>query len=416
VIREAQRPLHVAEMLAVGSELTVGETRDTNSAEIAAALTAAGVLVGRIQDLPDDLATVRGAFADALTRADLVVSTGGLGPTPDDLTREAIAALCGEQPVVDGELEAWLRGLWARRGIEFPELNLKQAWLIPSATAIPNGNGTAPGWWVERPDGRLIVALPGPPREMRPMWADWALPRLRQRGLGRPAAIRTLRLTGIGESQVADILGDALLRGTNPQVATYARVDAVDVRISAVGEPGGDRSAVEVVVAATERRVREALGKHIWGTGSTTWADAIGERLAAHGWRLAAVEIGTGGSVTALVGDAAWLTRIESRRVDGGAADDLEATAAGAAAAAGVEVGVAVRATERGDDTAVSVAVVTPLGSHRERRIAFLGGAQGRARAALTAAGIVFAALAPGDAAAPGRADGRPPAASGARS
>src|SRR5207249_1372583 len=112
----SSKPLLTAELLSVGSELTTGETRDTNAGELAA---------------------------------------------------------WGETVAVDPELETWLRRLWDRRGLPFLEINLKQAWLIRSATAIPNEQGTAPGWWVDRPDGRLIVALPGPPREMRPMWSGW---------------------------------------------------------------------------------------------------------------------------------------------------------------------------------------------------------------------------------------------------
>ena len=127
-----------------------------------------------------------------------MVTTGGLGPTPDDLTREAIAATMGESVAVDPELEAWLRGLFARRNMQFAELNLKQAWLIPSASAIANERGTAPGWWVDTADGRVVIALPGPPRELLPMWRDEALPRLRARGLGLDRAVVTLRLTGIG--------------------------------------------------------------------------------------------------------------------------------------------------------------------------------------------------------------------------
>ncbi len=176
-----RRRLLTAELLSIGSELTVGETRDTNAGELARSLTGMGVRVTRLTALPDDLDQVTDAFTTGLGRADLVVSTGGLGPTPDDLTREAIAAACGETPEVDAGLEAWLRDLWARRGMPFPELNLKQAWLIPSATALPNPNGTAPGWFVDRPDGRVVVALPGPPREMRPMWADHVVPRLQLR-------------------------------------------------------------------------------------------------------------------------------------------------------------------------------------------------------------------------------------------
>ena len=168
-----------AVILSIGSEIAVGETRDTNAGELARSLSAEGVRVLRLIALPDDLQLVSRAFADASSDADLVISTGGLGPTPDDLTREAIAAVLGETPAVDPDQERWLRELWARRHMPFPEANLKQAWLIPSARAIANPNGTAPGWWVDVASGRVVVAMPGPPREMRAMWADRVRPRLR---------------------------------------------------------------------------------------------------------------------------------------------------------------------------------------------------------------------------------------------
>ena len=219
----------------------MGETTDTNSGELARSLVAHGVAVSRIADLPDDLGVVVDALRTALSRADLVVTTGGLGPTPDDLTREAVAATCDETVSVDQATLDWLKGLWARRGHPFPSVNVKQAWVIPSATSLPNPNGTAPGWWVDRPDGRVIVTLPGPPREMRPMWAEQVLPRLADRGVGADMVVRTLRLHGIGESQVAELLGEALLRAANPVVATYARHEAVDVRISARTEERPER-------------------------------------------------------------------------------------------------------------------------------------------------------------------------------
>lgn len=401
------RRLLTAELLSIGTELTVGETRDTNAGELARALTQAGVAIGRITALPDRLDAVADGFASGLARADLVVSTGGLGPTPDDLTREAIAEVCGEEPVVDPELERWLRELWARRGIPFPELNLKQAWLLPSANALPNPNGTAPGWYVTRPDGRVIVALPGPPREMRPMWATHALPRLQAQGLGADVASRTFRTTGIGESQVAVVLGEPLLRQENPEVATYARAEAVDVRISAVGGPDGD---AESLVAATAAEVKKKLGDHIWATGDTTWSAAIGSRLRELGWRLASVETGTGGQFAALIGDVDWLAvaRIEAARRGAGDRPDpardgpdanpdpdgaLIATAWGAAGSAGAEVGVAIRAVERGADTTVDIAVVTPRTTRTSRRVAFLGGSMGRSRAALLTAAVVLEAL-----------------------
>jgi molybdenum cofactor synthesis domain-containing protein len=397
------RPILAAELLSIGSELTTGETRDTNAGELARALSGRGISVLRIQALPDDLGVVTGAFAGALERADIVVSTGGLGPTPDDLTREAIAALTGEAPAVEAALEAWLRDLWDRRSLPFAAINLKQAWLIPSATAIPNHNGTAPGWWVERPDGRIIVALPGPPREMRPMWSDWVLPRLDARGPAHEQEVRTLRLTGIGESQVAERLGDALLRAPNPVVATYARSDAVDVRIAARPDGGNGtgrpRSAAEVAAAA-EAEVLAAVGEYVWARGETTWRAAIAERLDELGWRAAVVEMGLGGELTALFGDAAWLERSESRREESAEKAKtaspstlLEEAAERARREAGTEVGMAVRATERGSDMAVTVAVATPVRTHTERRLAFLGGSQGRSRAALTAAAVLLAQL-----------------------
>lgn len=374
----------------MGAELTVGDTRDTNSGEIARSLTEAGVTIARINVLPDRLRVVAGSFRAALRRVDLVVSTGGLGPTPDDLTREAIAAVVAETPEVDPALEAWLRQLWSRRGLAFPEINRKQAWLIPSATGLPNPNGTAPGWWIDRPDGRVAVLLPGPPREMRPMWADHVLPRLRERGLGGGLISRTLRLSGIGESQVADVLGERFLRRTNPEVATYARADAVDIRISAAARRG--RSADELL-DEVEATILDRLGAHVWARGSTTWAEAITVELDRLDWSVAIRETGTDGSLVGLLGAMPRLRRAESLSGPPRSGTGIEAEARAAASGSGAEVGLAVAARPRGDDTAISLAVATPAGVQRERRIGLLGGGPGRSRAALIAAAALLHGL-----------------------
>jgi len=392
-------PIRTAELLSIGTELTVGETRDTNAGDLARDLTRRGVVVGRLTALPDELAPVTKAFGDALRRAELVVSTGGLGPTPDDLTREAIAALVGETPAVDRDLETWLRELFERRKLPFPEANRKQAWLIPSAVSIPNENGTAPGWWVDRPGGRVIVALPGPPREMGPMWSGWVVPRLEARGLGRPMASVTLRLTGIGESAIADRLGD-LLTGSKPQVATYARADAVDIRIWTHADAAAHgESEAQALVAATEARVIELLGEHVWARGETSWPDALREALEAREWRLSTVEIGLRGALAHLLGEglAERLTFAESLQErpapHGGHRATLENLAERARELGASEVGVAAEARERGGDTAVTVAVVTPAGSHRETRVVFLAGPLGRGRAAIATAAILLRRL-----------------------
>jgi nicotinamide-nucleotide amidase len=383
------RPLRTAVLLAVGTELTVGETRDTNSGDLARSLAGHGVEVQWIAALPDRLASVVDALRDALAAADFAVTTGGLGPTPDDLTREAIAAVVGERPAVDPDLESWLRHLFERRGIAFPETNVKQAWLIPSATAIPNERGTAPGWWVDRPDGRAIVALPGPPGEMVPMWEGWVLPRLIVRGLGQERVTRTYRLAGIGESAVAALLGERLLRAENPVVATYARSDAVDVRISARAD--GERPPEQLVDEA-EAVVLAAVGKHVWGRDGDTWPGVLGRELSARGWTAALVEAGTGGSTLRLLGDAPWL--VSSRLLAPTETDaPIAALAEQARKIADSTVGVAVRAVDSGEDTKVEVAVSGPWGARETRQTAFLGGSEGRRRAGITAAAFLHATV-----------------------
>jgi nicotinamide-nucleotide amidase len=390
------RAIVSAAILSIGTELTVGDTRDTNAGDIAGWLSQRGVNVERLVALPDDLDAVRANIEDALRRVHLVVTTGGLGPTPDDLTREAIAALCTEMPAVDPDLEAWLRGLWSRRNLPFVDANLKQAWLIPSAEPIPNPNGTAPGWWVEH-NGRVIVALPGPPREMRPMWRESVLPRLIERGLGLELDVRTLRTSGIGESLVVDRLGAEVMTLTNPIVTTYARQEAVDVRIAArpdgVSGNGRGRTASEVA-DETEAAIVARLGEHVWGRGQDTWAGTLDRLLAARNWRLATIESGTGGALANLLGESAALARAtvagRGTRLTG---KDAETASVEARTQAGVEVGLALVARLRGDDTAVTAAVATPTGSRVERRIVFLSGAQGRQRAAVAGAAILHGTL-----------------------
>jgi nicotinamide-nucleotide amidase len=221
------------------------------------------------------------------------------------------------------------------------------------------------------------------------MWHDWVLPRLRSGDLGQDVAQVTYRLAGIGESVVAGILGEDFLRVLNPIVATYARQDAVDVRISAHGSE--DRRAVDLVDEAAGI-VRAKLADHIWATGETTWAEAIGTALADRGWTLATLEVGTGGALAHLLGSLPGLISAEVRAE---AAGPLDGAARAIRSTSSVDVALVVRARPRAGDTAVSVMVVTPGGTHRESRLAFLGDEQGRHRAALAAADILLRRLRP---------------------
>ncbi len=361
-----------AELLAVGAELLAGETRDTNSGDIAAELTQLGVEVSRMSQLPDDLGVVTTAVRDALGRADLVVTTGGLGPTPDDLTRESIAAAIDETPSVDPDLEAWLRDLWAARGLPFSKVNLKQAWLIPSAAAMGNPNGTAPGWWVEHGD-KVIVALPGPPRELEPMWRDHVLPRLHARGLGLDRAVTTLHLVGIGESALVDVVGAELLEAANPRMATYARADYVDVRVSA--EATAERSAQELVaeaVAELEPRVHP----YVFAVDDETWEDALGPLLGEGS--LALGEVGTGGYLGLLLGTAPFVVLSEARSK----ALDAVSLAADVRHRAEADFGLAAVAHEEGEDMQVEVGLDLEGVTDTARRTVFRGGDTGRRRAA----------------------------------
>jgi nicotinamide-nucleotide amidase len=372
-------------MLAVGAELLAGETRDTNSGDIARELTALGVEVSRMSQLPDDSAVVTAAVADALERVDLVITSGGLGPTPDDLTRESIAAALDELPTVDPGLEAWLRGLWAKRGLPFSNVNLKQAWLIPSASAMDNPNGTAPGWWVEK-DGKVVVALPGPPRELQPMWRNEVLPRLQERGLGLDRAVETLHLVGIGESALVDVVGTELLQTENPRMATYARADFVDLRVSAVATP--DQTA-EALVADAVAGLSPRVDRYVFAHGDEDWLDALGPLLGER--TVALAEVGIGGYLGLLLGQAPFVALSEARHE----AVDAASLAADVRYRAEADIGLAAIAREAADDMQVEIGLDIQGETATVTRTAFRGGDTGRRRSANVAIAELWRRLRP---------------------
>ncbi len=292
-----------AEIMSCGTELLLGHITDTNATYLAQSLAALGIDLYFVSQVGDNQGRIVETLRRAWERSDLVIMTGGLGPTEDDLARESISALLGETMRVDPRLEAELRGMFAGRNVEMPERNIKQATLIPSAQALPNPRGTAPGWWVEK-DGRIIVAMPGVPREMFQMWEREVMPRL-SKYTGGLIFTRILRVWGLGESTVEERL-DALLHNTNPTIATYAKTDAVDVRITAKAET---RELAEKLVTAMEVQVRQALGYHVFGVDKQTLQSVIGNHLVERGQSLAVMESLTGGLLASTITDVAGSSR-----------------------------------------------------------------------------------------------------------
>ena len=286
-----------AEILSIGTELLLGHITDTNASWLAQQLAPLGIDLFYVSTVGDNLERLTATLAQARERSDLVVMTGGLGPTEDDLTREAIAAVLHETPIVDSQLETSLRAFFASRGITMPERNIKQAWTLPSVTILTNPIGTAPGWWAER-DGKIMLAMPGVPHEMKRMWQNEIVPRLRLRA-GAILFTRILRVAGLGESSVEEKL-DTVLHSANPTVATYAKRDAVNVRITAKAATTDEAQAM---VESVEARVRATLGQHVFGIDDETPQSAALDMLMARGLTLATMESCTGGLLSSLITD-----------------------------------------------------------------------------------------------------------------
>jgi nicotinamide-nucleotide amidase len=283
-------------VLSVGSELLRGDIVDTNAAFLARALSRLGIEVTGVEAASDVLETLSDAVRRALARAEIVVTTGGLGPTQDDLTRDAIAAVLGEQMFQDPELAAQVEARFASMRRSMPASNFRQAMLIPSAEALANPHGTAPGWYV-RSNGRVIAAMPGPPGEMEPMWREQVLPRI-QTLLSGALTLRSLMTFGLGESTVEHRIADVI--GANPRVtvATYAKAAGVEVHITAQGKT---QAEADGLAAEIEAALRHRLGRAIFGSGEDTLSSVVGSMLTERRQTVAVMESATGGEVSNLI-------------------------------------------------------------------------------------------------------------------
>jgi len=286
-----------AEIISCGTELLLGHITDTNATYLAQSLASLGIDLYFVSQVGDNQGRIVETLRRTWERSDLVVITGGLGPTEDDLARESISTMLGETMQVDPTLEAELRAMFAARNSVMPERNIKQATLIPSAQVLRNPRGTAPGWWVEK-DGHIIVAMPGVPREMYHMWENEVIPRLAP-FTGGLIFTRILRVWGLGESAVEERLG-SVIHSNNPTVATYAKSDAIDVRITAKAET---REQAEQQVAEMETQTRLILGHYIFGVDRDTLQSVIGKQLSSRNQWLAVMDSITGGLLSSTITD-----------------------------------------------------------------------------------------------------------------
>lgn len=268
----------------------MGELVDTNAPYLADQLPPIGIQVQRITQSGDDLEMLAAAIQEALVRSDLVLTTGGLGPTDDDLTREAIALTTGETIYIDPASLETLKETFRRRGAEMVNANIKQAGLIPSAQSIRNAVGTAPGWWVEK-GGKTIVAMPGPPAELHRMWEEQVLPRLKL--LAPPGVIvtRVFKTLGLGESAINEKIAH-LFHLPNATLGMYAQAGGVQVRARA---KAATTEQANNVLDPVELEIREHLGDHIWGVDGDVLEEQVARQLREQHLTLATMESVTGG-------------------------------------------------------------------------------------------------------------------------
>jgi nicotinamide-nucleotide amidase len=285
----------VLELLSVGTELLLGEIVDTNAAFLADKLSGLGINVYHKTTVGDNAERLAAALRVTLGRADVVLATGGLGPTEDDITAAVVARVMGVDLVPDEESAEKIRSFARQRGLTALDSLLKQAQVPRGSITVPNPVGTAPGFILLR-DGKTAITLPGVPAEMRAMAEQTVLPYLAGRAEGEGGAVivsRLLRLAGIGESQAEAEISD-LIRSPNPTVAPYAKTFEVHLRI---GARAADRATAEQMIAPVETEIRRRLGQHIYGVDGETLETVIGNMLRKTGKKLAAAESCTGGLI-----------------------------------------------------------------------------------------------------------------------
>lgn len=282
-----------AEIIAIGSELLTPHRVDTNSLWLTERLNSVGISVHLKTVVGDDEARMEDTAREALKRSDVIIATGGLGPTEDDVTRKVFARVTGRQLMLDYDILAHIRERLTSRGYQMTPNNERQALFPRGAIVLPNPNGTAPGIKMEQ-EGKLIVLLPGPPRENQPMFDDYVMPDLEKMSRGVRIAKRLLKVTGVGESQLDDKIAPIYGEYTNPTTTILFTDSEIEIHLSATAE---SVARAEEIVEELTGKLKEAIGINLYSTSGETLEQVLGDGLRLKQYTIALAESCTGGLV-----------------------------------------------------------------------------------------------------------------------
>jgi nicotinamide-nucleotide amidase len=282
-----------AEIIAVGSELLTPFRTDTNGLWLTDRLNSAGVEVKLKTIVGDDDARLEETIRDALKRSGVVILTGGLGPTEDDITRKIAARALGRRLVLDEGVLEDIKAKFLRWGRKMPEINARQAMVMEGAEVLPNPNGSAPGMYLEH-DGRVVVLLPGPPRENKPMFDTFVFARLAGRAGGLSVARRVMRVAGLGESAVDERIAPVYTQYKNPQTTILFNNSEIEIHLTAQAK---SEAEAELLLDGLAGQIEERLGDSVFAFRGEKMEEVVGLRLAVAGFTLATAESCTGGLI-----------------------------------------------------------------------------------------------------------------------
>ena len=282
-----------AEIIAIGSELLAPDRADTNSLWLTEKLNSIGIEVKQKTIVGDDDGRLEEAIKDAVRRSQVIITTGGLGPTEDDITRKVAARAMGRRLLLDEKVLAWIRGRFESLGRKMPERNSRQAMVIDGSEVLDNPNGSAPGLFIEH-EGAVIALLPGPPREMRPMFESFVLPRLTEKAGKVRVVRRMLRVAGFGESALDEMIAPIYLQYENPQTTILFNRTEIEILLTANAKT--DEEAFALLDRLTGQ-LEERLGHAIFSFAGETMEEVVGLKLVLGRYSLAVAESCTGGLI-----------------------------------------------------------------------------------------------------------------------